>query len=121
MHQSPRAQDLAAEHMADALMPQTHAQQRNRRPKPANHIARNARLVRRAGAGRNADALGLERGDCVERDLVVPLHEHLGPQLAEVLDEVVGERVVVIYDEQHGGELIPAPRERQRFGFAGCE
>ena len=51
----------------------------------------NAGFVRRAGPGRDADALGLQRGDFVERDFVVAFHEQVRAEFAEVLDEVVGE------------------------------
>src|SRR5207247_7699169 len=34
-------------------------------------------------------------------DLVVPAHEHLRPELLEEVDEVVGERVVVIDQQDH--------------------
>ncbi len=54
------------------------------------------------GPGEMTDALGLERRDFVEGDFVVALHQHLRAEFAEVLDEVVGEGVVVIEDEEHG-------------------
>jgi len=43
-----------------------------------------------------------ERGDVGGRDLVVANDAHLLAELAEVLHEVVGERIVVVDDEQHG-------------------
>ncbi len=48
------------------------------------------------------DALGREGADPVDRDLVVAMDDELGTQFAEVLDEVVGEGVVVVDDEEHG-------------------
>ncbi len=41
----------------------------------------------------------MEPGDLLGRDLVVAPDEDLGPELAEVLDQVVREGVVVVYDE----------------------
>ena len=43
-----------------------------------------------------------ERGDLVDGERVVAIDAHVLAQLAEVLDEVVGERVVVIDHQQHG-------------------
>ena len=45
--------------------------------------------------------IGLQRGNRLERHGVVAHHLHLGAQLAQVLHEVVGERIVVIDDEDH--------------------
>jgi hypothetical protein len=44
---------------------------------------------------------GRERAHLVDVDRVIPPHEHFGPEVAEVLHEVVGERVVVVDDEDH--------------------
>ena len=53
----------------------------------------------RPGPGRDADPIRIERFDLREGDFVVALHHDLATQLAEILDEVVGERVVVIDDQ----------------------
>ena len=42
-----------------------------------------------------------ERADAGHVDLVVARHLHLGPQFAQVLDEVEGEAVVVVDHQQH--------------------
>src|SRR5215207_71137 len=105
MHQAARADDVAAENLPDALMPQTHTQKRRRRAKPADDITRDAGLIRRARTGRNADPLRLQRSDLLERDLIVPLHQHLSAEFAKILHQVVGEAVVVIDDQEHGGYL----------------
>jgi len=47
------------------------------------------------------DAIRRELRDLFDRDLVVAEHAHVLAQLAEVLHEVVGERVVVVDHEQH--------------------
>ena len=41
----------------------------------------------------------MELGYFLGRDLVVAPDEDLGPELAEVLDQVVSEGVVVVYNE----------------------
>ena len=63
-------------------------------------------------AGRHADAVGVERGDLIQRDLVVARDAHVLAQFAEVLHQVVGKRIVVVDHQQHvllSGEPGPAP------------
>ena len=47
------------------------------------------------------DFFGRELGDVGDGNLVVALHEQVGTEFAEILDEVVGEGIVVIDDEDH--------------------
>ena len=56
------------------------------------------------GPGEMMMCVGLQRRDLVERDLVVAddLQVERRVDLAEPLDEVVGERVVVVDQEDHG-------------------
>jgi hypothetical protein len=39
--------------------------------------------------------------DLADRDLVITADDDVSPKLPQVLDEVVGERVVVVEDEDH--------------------
>src|SRR2546422_9185284 len=55
----------------------------------------------RAGPGRDHDALGRHRHDPLDVRRVVAHDLEVGAELAQVLDEVVGERVVVVDDEDH--------------------
>lgn len=50
----------------------------------------------------NHDALGIQRFDFGDGQLVVAHHFDLGTQLAEVLHNVVGKGVVVVDHQQHG-------------------
>ena len=59
-------------------------------------------LARRARSRRQQNALGLQRLDLFHRQLVVAADLDLGAQLAQVLDKVVGERIVVVEDKDHG-------------------
>ena len=59
-------------------------------------LDRDARLVRRARPGRDDHAVRAAREQRVRRLDVVAHDLELGPELAQVLDEVVGERVVVV-------------------------
>ena len=102
VHEAPCADDIAAKDVADGLVPQAHAEQRGGLAKALDHRAADACLLGRAGAGGDADVVGLELFDLVQRHLVIAADFHDGSHLAEVLDEVVGEGVVVVDDEEHG-------------------
>jgi hypothetical protein len=56
----------------------------------------------------------------VERDLIVAPHLQFHLQLAEILHEVVGERIVIVYDQNHfrTHNLIQKP-ENGRLNSAG--
>src|SRR6185503_580724 len=44
--------------------------------------------------------------DPSDRDLVVAAHNHVSAQFSQVLDEVVGKRVVIVEDKDHGRLLF---------------
>ena len=71
----------------------------------ANHIERDASVLRPAGTRRNQNALRRQRPDRLRRRLVVAADDHLGAELAQVLDEVVGERIVVVDDENRASAM----------------
>jgi hypothetical protein len=57
----------------------------------AQHVERDARVLRVARSWRQANALGVELRDFVQRDFVVAIGPYVLAELAEVLDQVVGE------------------------------
>jgi hypothetical protein len=69
-----------------------------------NHIATDTRIGGRAGSGGDDDFFGSELLDVGNGNLVVALHKELGTKFPKVLNEVVGERIVVIDDEDHASE-----------------
>src|ERR1044071_6950672 len=95
VHHASRAHHLATESLSNRLVPQAHAEERR------DEGQRNAGVVRRAGARREHDVRRSQRRDFVYRDLVVAEHSHLRAELAQVLREVVGERVVVVDQRDH--------------------
>jgi hypothetical protein len=58
----------------------------------------NARFVGRARSGRDDNVGRFKFADSFGRDGIVPENENFSPQLTEILDEVVGETVVVVND-----------------------
>ncbi len=102
---------LAAVELADALVAEAHAEHRHA---PAAELVDggvgDAGVLRAAGAGRDEHRRRLEVDELVERRLVVPVDERVGPQLPQVLDEVVDERVVVVDDEDetHRTKTVPS-------------
>ena len=66
--------------------------------------------VGRARAGRDDHAVGLALEQLVDRRGVVAHDVELGAELAQVLDEVVGERVVVV--DRRGRAFTPSPPAR---------
>src|SRR6476646_10481998 len=69
---------------------------------PGDDLVGHAGVVGCAWTGGDEHGVGFERDRFVDGDGVVAVHEWLGPELAEVLDEVVDEGVVVVDDEDAG-------------------
>ena len=81
VHHALRAHDRAAERLADRLVAEAHAENRDLAGEALDQRHRDAGLVRRARPRRDHDALGRERVDLVERDLVVA-HARARPRRA---------------------------------------
>ena len=64
-----------------------------------NQFDADARFLRSTGAGRNDYALRTHGNDLFDRHLVIAANLNLRAQFSNVLDQVVGERIVVIEDE----------------------
>ncbi len=101
VHDFFRADDFAAERVADGLMAEANAENGNFSGETLDDGHAQAGFARRAGAGRNNDALGTHARDFVESDFVVAADGEFLPQLAEVLRQVVGEGVVVVEQQEH--------------------
>ena len=78
----------------------------------ADQIDRNSGILRCARPWRDQDAIGMERFDLRRRELIIAANDHFLAQLAEILHQVVGERVVVIKHEDHFYEFTPMPKHR---------
>ena len=93
--------DFAAEGVADALVSETDAHDRQLAAEVYDNVVGQAGFARCARARGDEDALGVVGFDLLDRDLVVSMDEHVCLQLAQVLDQIVSKRVVVIEYENH--------------------
>ena len=109
VHQVAGADDLTAECFADGLVTQADAENRHFPGHVANERNQNSRIGRSAGAGREQDALRLQRLDLFHGQFVVAIDLNLRAQLSQVLDKVVGERVVVVENKNHDELQCSAP------------
>src|SRR5436305_1540234 len=95
------AHHARAERLGQRLVAEAHAQHRYARlGERADRVHRDAGVVGRARPGRDDHAVGLARAHLADALDVVPHHLDLSPEDAQVLDEVVRERVVVV-DQQY--------------------
>src|SRR6185436_9414825 len=101
VHQPVGANHLGAERGTDRLVAEADAEDRQLAGEGADRVDADARLGRRARPGRQDDRVGCERADAVDVDLVVAKHAHVFSQLAEVLDEIEREAVVVVDHQEH--------------------
>jgi len=98
MHYPIIDNDLTTEGVADALVAQADAEERHFRSERANDVVGKAGFARRTGTGRNENSLRLKLADLFERNLVIAPHFQVHLHLAQVLDEIIGERIVIIDD-----------------------
>ena len=97
---------------ADRLVPQAHAQHRDRWTQPLDELDADPRLLRPRRPGRDHDGVGPLRLDLGDRDLVVAGDGDIGADAGEQLHEVVGERVVVVEQEDpHASPPMAASME----------
>jgi len=103
VHQAGRPDHLPAERRSDRLVAQTHPKDRDRSCQRTDEGHENAGLSGCLRARRQHDGGRLQRQHVRDLERVVAVDDRLLPELAQVLYEVVGEGVVVVEDEKHGG------------------
>ena len=101
VHQRGSRNHLASEYFADRLMAKAYPQDGNLATEVPNRFEENSGVFGAAGAGRQDQRLGPERLNLLNGDLIIAAHLKLRAQFAKNLDEVVGERIVVIEYEDH--------------------
>jgi hypothetical protein len=102
MHELRGTDDVAAEGCADGLMAEADAEDGDFSGHVADELYGDAGFVRGAGTRGKNDAVGCKRLDLLRGEVVVAADDDVGAELAHVLDEVEGEGVVVVEDENHG-------------------
>src|SRR5215469_5676956 len=100
VHEPVGAHDLAAENLDDRLVTETYPEHRNASGELADHVHRYAGVARRPGPRRDAQVRRRERARLRWRQSVVAMHLHFGAEHEERLDQVVGEGVVVVDEQQ---------------------
>jgi hypothetical protein len=112
VHEVSGADDLASEGCADGLVTEADAEQGdavgsaacaggNSGGEMTDEVDADAGFLGSAGSGRDDDAVGAEGLDFSEGDFIVAADFDLSAQFSEILDEVVGEGIVVVEDEDH--------------------
>src|SRR5439155_14203731 len=114
MHDPGRPAHRSAKRFPQTLMSQADSQRRERGAQLEQKVFADARLRRCSRSWRENRGDRVQPGDFRQRDLVVAPNDNLLSQLAKVLDEVVGERVVVVdYQDSvvgwHVSPRRPAP------------
>ena len=89
-------------------MPETHTEDRRARAKLGDEVQADSRVLGPPGARTDQNASRGESFDVPDRHGVVSFDHDLGPELAQILNEVVGKRVVVVDHENHRSRSLAA-------------
>ena len=109
----PRGDDARAERVADGLVAEADPEDRHDARQPADHLNADARLFGPTGPRGDHDPGGMHSGELVHGDPIVAEHlDGFRGKLAQVLVEVVRERIVVVDDGVHGHSSSPSARAR---------
>jgi hypothetical protein len=101
VHQLPGPYHFSAERFAQGLMSEADSKHRNLAGEVTKQFDADPRFMRSAWPWGDHDAVGVESLDLVNAQLVVAANVDFGAQFAEILHQVVGERVVVVENEDH--------------------
>src|SRR5882762_4646635 len=111
------ANDFATERRADGLMAKTYTEDRKFSGQAANQVDANSCILRSAWAWRNYDGFRLAPRNLLDGDFVVAMHLDIATQLAKILGQVIGKRIVVVEQQNHlasfngrGSRLPAQPR-----------
>src|SRR5579862_1879088 len=101
VHQVLGTDNFAAEGFADRLVAEAYAQDGGLAGHVADERNQDPRFAGCAGTGGKQNAIRVQCFDVFHGELVVAADFNPGSKLAQVLDKVVGKRVVVVEDEDH--------------------
>src|SRR5665213_3921052 len=105
MHRFRRAHDPAAIHLADRLVTEAHAKDRHAAVCGLDEVETDPGFVGRAGTGRQHDGLRLQRQRTGGGQFVIALYDDVGPQLSQIMEEVVGETVIIIDQKEQNAPV----------------
>ena len=111
VHDFRGADHLPAQRRANGLMSQAYAQNGAFSREMPHYIHADTSLLRRAGARRNQDVVRRHALDILSRDLIVTADFNFFSQFAQILDQVVGEGIVVVENKDHRKMLTLSVRE----------
>jgi hypothetical protein len=101
MHERPGPHHLAAKGKPHGLVPQANPQQGNPAGKMLDHRHGDPGFARTARPRRNDQIVGRQTFDLGQGDLVIAKHFDLLTQDPEILDQVIGKRIIVVDHQQH--------------------
>src|SRR5262245_61038679 len=115
--------DFSAKRLSDCLVAEAYAEDWSAGRRFADEIEANAGFVGRARTWREDDRIGLQRHDVRDRNLVVAMDDHIRPQSSQIMEEVEGEAVIVVDQDNHvtprcQGFKVP-PKRGPAAGFCG--
>src|SRR5262245_4949212 len=97
-----RPHHSAAKGLANGLMTETNTEYRQLLTEMLKHVDGNAGVVRSSGTRRDDDSIRPQgRFDFGNRYFIVPAYLNALAQFTEILDQVVGERIVVVDNQKH--------------------
>src|SRR5882672_3752383 len=96
-----RAHDAAAKSLADRLVAQTNAEDRNAAGETRDQREGYSGVGRATRPGRDQDATRKTLLDLTECYFVVSPHDDVLAKLTQILDQVVSKRIVVVDDQNH--------------------
>jgi hypothetical protein len=103
------ANDFSAEGRANGLMTEANSKDGKFPCQALDELHRDTCILRGARAGRNHDAFRLAARDLLDSDSVIAMDFDIAAEFAEVLREVVGERIVVVQKQNHLTSLPDFP------------
>ena len=129
VHKRLRADDPPAERLGYRLVSETDAEDRDLPCKGLYRREGDSSRVWIAGARGYDERVWLQRRDSLDVDLVVPEHLDVDAKSGYRLDEVVGERIVVVYQNSHTSSFANSAAWKTAFdlfivswySFAGSE
>ena len=102
MHQATRTNHFPSINISHALMSKTDAKNGKTTGKTADHFIADSCLLGSTWPRRNTDPIRIHGIDFGNRDLIIATNERFCSQFSKILDDIVGEGIVVIDDEDHG-------------------